>query len=163
MFNSEALRNYDGSHLTFPDTDGFPALSSDVKDKLYKHQKDAIWRIMQGKNTLPAHCVGAGKTWTMQIAAMEMKRMGLIRKPLFVVPNNITGQFALDFRKAYPKAKLLVLTSKELADAKLDFTYDEKLNLSGRMQAPKSATKVKTDETAAQRRERLRTARPFGT
>ena len=159
MFNSEVLRNYDGSHLTFPKTEGFPALSSDVKDKLYKHQKDAIWRIMQGKNTLLAHCVGAGKTWTMQIAAMEMKRMGLIRKPLFAVPNNITEQFALDFKKAYPKAKLLVLTNNELKDVNFDFTYDEKLNLSGRMQAPKSATQKKTKETADKKKERLATRR----
>ncbi|MBR1647792.1 MAG: DEAD/DEAH box helicase family protein, partial [Selenomonadaceae bacterium] len=112
-FNSEVLRHYDGSHLKL-DHGG---LATDIRDKLYSHQKDAIWRIMQGKNTLLAHCVGAGKTWTMQIAAMEMKRIGLIQKPLFVVPNATVTQFYKDFRKAYGSAKLLVLTSKELAAA----------------------------------------------
>ncbi|MBR1806708.1 MAG: hypothetical protein IJ774_10045, partial [Selenomonadaceae bacterium] len=113
LFNSHVLRNYDGSHLQLN------SVAKDVREKLYPHQKDVIWRIMQGQNTLIAHCVGAGKTWSMQIAAMEMKRIGMINKPLFVVPNATVGQFEGDFYKAFPKSKgkVLVLTSKNLAAA----------------------------------------------
>ncbi|MBR3745744.1 MAG: DEAD/DEAH box helicase family protein, partial [Selenomonadaceae bacterium] len=128
-YNSNVLRNYDGSHLTFP------GLAQDVKEKLYPHQKDVIWRIMQGKNTLIAHCVGAGKTWSMQIAAMEMKRLGMINKPLFVVPNAIVEQFRQEFLRAYPSANLLTLTSKELAavtGAKNESAADKRKRIASR-------------------------------
>ncbi|MBR3746404.1 MAG: DEAD/DEAH box helicase family protein, partial [Selenomonadaceae bacterium] len=128
-YNSNVLRNYDGSHLTFP------GLARDVKEKLYPHQKDVIWRIMQGKNTLIAHCVGAGKTWSMQIAAMEMKRLGTINKPLFAVPNAIVEQFRQEFLRAYPSARILVLTSENLPSvtgAKNESATDKKKRIAQR-------------------------------
>ena len=107
-FNNSVARNYDGSHLSLP------TVAPDVRKKLYPHQKNAIWRIMQGVNTLIAHCVGAGKTFEMVIAGRELKRIGRIRKPLYVVPNNIVEQFAKDIETACPHSKILVLDSKNL-------------------------------------------------
>lgn len=108
-FNATVLRNYDGSMLNLP---GYSALAP----KLRGHQKDAIWRIIQNGTCLLAHCVGAGKTWTMQAAAMEMKRLGLISKPMFTVPNHMVEQFTNEFRQIYPNAKLLVLTAENLPE-----------------------------------------------
>ncbi len=111
-FNSEVERAYDGSHLELN------GLNDEVRKKLYSHQKNAIWRLLQGRNTLLAHCVGAGKTWEMIVGAMEMKRIGMIHKPLFAVPNNTVKQFEEDFRQAYSDANILVLTSDNLKELK---------------------------------------------
>lgn len=108
-YNNWRLREYNGSHLTMP---GYSA----VEPALRPHQKDAIWRIMQRENTLLAHCVGAGKTWTMQAGAMEMKRLGIIKKPMFVIPNHMLQQFENEFRRIYPNAKLLTVSSETLPD-----------------------------------------------
>ena len=149
LFNSEVERQYDGSALTFP------GLVQHVKDKLYAHQKNVIWRIMQGGNTLIAHCVGAGKTWSMQIAGMEMKRVGLCRKPMYVVPNNVVEQFRKEFYETYPNAKLLVLTSKDLPQAKTNIEFEEKLDTVKRVK-PKKGKAIKSGkETETQKRDRL--------
>ena len=149
LFNSDVERQYDGSSLTFP------GLVSHVREKLYPHQKNAIWRIMQGGNTLIAHCVGAGKTWEMQIAGMEMKRVGICRKPMYVVPNNIVEQFRKEFYETYPNAKLLVLTSKDLPGAKVNDSFDDKLDTTKHKEAGnKKATKT-TTESIAKKKERL--------
>ena len=108
-FNNWRLREYDGSHLTLP---GYSA----VEHQLREHQKDAVWRIMQNGNTLLAHSVGAGKTWTMQTAAMEMKRLGIAKKSMFVIPNHMLAQFENEFRRIYPNAKLLTISSENLPD-----------------------------------------------
>ena len=63
--------------------------------------------------TLLAHVVGAGKTWAMVAAAMESKRLGLCNKPLFVVPNSLTEQWASAFLQLYPAANILVTTKKD--------------------------------------------------
>ena len=73
-----------------------------------RHQKDAVWRILQSGSTLLAHVVGAGKTWTMAAAAMEMRRLGLAKKPMFVVPNHLVEQWGAAFLKLYPQAQLFV-------------------------------------------------------
>ena len=82
---------------------------------LHPHQKDAVWRGMSGGNTLLAHVVGAGKTFTMAATGMKMKQAGLIKKPLYVVPNHMLEQFAREFMQLYPNAKLLVATKEDLA------------------------------------------------
>lgn len=105
-YNGIRLRQYDGGHLTLPGSN--PAIT------LHPHQKNAIWRILQSGNTLLAHVVGAGKTFEMIGAAMEAKRMGLIKKPLFVVPNHMPQQFANDFLQLYPGANILVAGEKDL-------------------------------------------------
>jgi N12 class adenine-specific DNA methylase len=83
--------------------------------RLREHQKDAVWRGMSSGNTLLAHAVGAGKTYTMAATGMKMKQAGLIKKPMFVVPNHLLEQFAREFMQLYPNAKLLIATKDDLA------------------------------------------------
>ena len=101
-FNSFRTREYDGSHITFS------GMNPEIQ--LRQHQKNAVARIMYGGNSLLGHVVGAGKTWTMAAAAMESKRLGLCNKPLFVVPNHLTEQWASEFLQLYPAANILVTT-----------------------------------------------------
>ncbi len=82
---------------------------------LGRHQKDAVWRILQSGSTLLAHVVGAGKTWTMAAAAMEMRRLGLAKKPMFVVPNHLVEQWGAEFLKLYPQAHLFIAGSEHFA------------------------------------------------
>jgi N12 class adenine-specific DNA methylase len=98
--NNIALRRFDGEHLTLP------GLS--LRFSLYPHQKRAIWRVIQTGNTYLAHAVGAGKTLEMIVAGMEQRRLGLIQKPMYVVPNHMLEQFSNEFMQAYPLANLLV-------------------------------------------------------
>lgn len=109
LFNSTRPREFDGSHIRFAGMN--PEIS------LRKHQSDAVAHQLYGKNTLLAHCVGAGKTFTMIAAAMEAKRLGLCQKSLFVVPNHLTEQWGGDFLRLYPGANILVATKKDFEPA----------------------------------------------
>lgn len=111
LFNTDVSREYDGSHLTFPGK-----ISDDII-KLRPHQGNAVWRIVQGGSTLADHVVGAGKTFTLVAAAMELRRLGLARKPMFVVPNHLVGQWAQDFIKLYPGANVLAATKRDFEKA----------------------------------------------
>lgn len=111
-FNNWRLREYDGSHLTLQ---GYSLLAPPLK----KHQKDTIWRIMQSGNTLVGHCVGAGKTWTMQAASMEMRRLGLRQKPMHIIPSSLVQQYEKEFRIIYPAAKILMVTSDDLPEVNI--------------------------------------------
>ncbi|MCM1295927.1 MAG: DEAD/DEAH box helicase family protein [Muribaculaceae bacterium] len=104
-FNSTRPREYDGSHITFA------GMNPEIE--LREHQKNAVAHILYGGNTLLAHAVGAGKTYEMAAAAMESKRLGLCTKPLFVVPNHLTEQWAAEFLQLYPAANILVATKKD--------------------------------------------------
>ena len=104
-FNSVRPREYDGSHLTFP------GMNPEIE--LKPHQKNAVAHQLYGKNTLLAHCVGAGKTYEMVAAAMESKGLGLSQKALFVVPNHLTEQWGAEFLQLYPGANILVATKKD--------------------------------------------------
>lgn len=103
-YGSYRKRNYDGSFLTFP--------TLDRNHALYAYQKDAVARILFSPNTLLAHDVGAGKTYIMIVAGMELRRMGLSQKNLYVVPNNIIGQWTKIFNDLYPTANVLVVEPK---------------------------------------------------
>lgn len=105
-FNNLRPRQFDGLHLDFPGMN--QALN------LRPHQKDAVWRGMSSGNTLLAHVVGAGKTFTMAATGMKMKQAGLIHKPMYVVPNHLLEQFAREFMQLYPNAKLLVASKEDL-------------------------------------------------
>jgi N12 class adenine-specific DNA methylase len=72
------------------------------------HQRHAVWRCMTAGNTLLAQTVGAGKTFIMAATGMKMRQAGLIRKPLYVVPNHMLEQFGREFLQLYPNAHLLV-------------------------------------------------------
>ena len=81
---------------------------------LKQHQKNAIARILYSKdNTLLAHCVGAGKTFEMVASCMELRRLGIARKPLIAVPNHLVEDWGKEFYKLYPNAKILVATKKD--------------------------------------------------
>ena len=109
-FSCVRRRIFDGSFLRFPDMS--PAIN------LYPYQKDAVARILFTPNTLLAHDVGAGKTYVMIAAAMEMRRMGLSEKNMFVVPNNIVGQWKNIFYAMYPSANILCVEPKSFAPSK---------------------------------------------
>lgn len=104
-FNSIRPREYNGDHLTFPNMN--PEIT------LRKHQKDAIAHILYGHNVLLAHVVGAGKTWEMVASCMELKRLGLSQKAMFVVPNHLVEQWGSDFLQLYPSASILVTTKRD--------------------------------------------------
>ncbi len=105
-YNNLRPRLFDGSHLDFP--------GMNQAITLRPHQDDAVWRGMSSGNTLLAHCVGAGKTYTMAATGMKMKQAGLIKKPMYVVPNHLLEQFAREFMQLYPNARLLVAAKEDL-------------------------------------------------
>lgn len=105
-FNRIHPREYDGSYLTFP------GISTDID--LYDHQRNAVARILQSKEgTLVAHVVGAGKTFTGVAACHEAKRLGRAAKPMIVVPNHLTEQWAKDYLTLYPDANILSMTEAD--------------------------------------------------
>lgn len=104
-FNSIRPREYDGSHIRFH------GMNPEIQ--LRPHQKNAVARILYGGNTLLGHVVGSGKTFTMAAAAMELRHLGLCHKPMFVVPNHLTDQWAGEFLQLYPAANILVATKRD--------------------------------------------------
>ena len=117
-YNNLRPRLFDGSHLDFP------GMNSTIR--LRSHQNDAVWRGMSAGNTLLAHAVGAGKTYTMAATGMKMKQAGLIKKPMYVVPNHLLEQFSREFMQLYPNARLLIA-------AKEDFTRDRRKHLTAKI------------------------------
>ncbi len=105
LFNSNRPREYDGRHISFS------GMNPEIR--LREHQLNAVAHILYGGNTLLAHEVGAGKTFEMVAAAMESKRLGLCHKPMFVVPNHLTEQWASEFLRLYPSANILAATKKD--------------------------------------------------
>ncbi len=104
MFDGIKVQAYDGHGLKFPE------MNENIN--LYDYQKDAVAKIINSDNTLLAFDVGAGKTYIMIAAAMKMREMGLSRKNMFVVPNNIVGQWEKIFLEMYPDAKVLAVEPK---------------------------------------------------
>lgn len=104
-FNTIVPRKFDGRHLTLP--------GSTTTIKVFDHVKRGAWRVIQAGNTYLAHSVGSGKTWQMVISAMEQKRLGLINKPMVVVPNHMLQQFAREWLQLYPAARLMVADEKQ--------------------------------------------------
>ena len=109
LFNSTRPREYDGSHIHF--------VGMNPEINLREHQRNAVAHVLYGGNTLLAHEVGAGKSFEMAASAMESKRLGLCQKSLFVVPNHLTEQWASEFLRLYPNAKLLVTSKKDFEPA----------------------------------------------
>lgn len=106
-FNSLVLRSYDGSDLELPglNRDGFYA---------FPHRSAAVRRIIAEPSVGLWHEVGSGKTTTMVIGAMEMRRLGLVRKPAIVVPNHMLEQMTSEFLERYPQARVLAIGSDDL-------------------------------------------------
>jgi N12 class adenine-specific DNA methylase len=100
--NRVVPRKFDGSHLSLPGLS--PAKT------LRPHQKNAVWRALQSRQVLFDHVVGAGKTLVIVSTFMEMRRLGLCRKPLIAVPNHLTLQWQSEFVRFFPGARVLAAT-----------------------------------------------------
>lgn len=101
------VRKYDGSHMTFPGMS--PAM------ELLPHQKNAVWRALQSRQVLFDHVVGAGKTFEVVALFMEMRRLGIARKPFIAVPNHLTLQWRSEFSRLYPAANVLAATPEDFS------------------------------------------------
>src|SRR5277367_3731870 len=112
-YNNLRPRLFDGSHLDYP------GMNQTIR--LRPHQDDAVWRGMSSGNTLLAHVVGAGKTFTMAATGMKMKQAGLLHKPMYVVPNHLLEQFSREFMQLYPNARLLVAAKEDLTKDRRKF------------------------------------------
>ena len=111
IFNNSAIPNYDGSKLQIE------GLSSKIS--LREHQASAVQRIiMSGGNTLLAHGTGSGKTLEMAAAAMKLRQIGAVKKPMFVVPKNILGQWGNEFYSYFPNAKILLPGENDFTPAR---------------------------------------------
>lgn len=104
-FNTDRPRNFDGAHLQLPGAN--PSI------QLRASQKNAIWRAVQDRTTLLDHVVGAGKTFTMAAIAMELRRLGIVRKPVFTVLNHLVTQWRDEFYRLYPNAQILAAREKD--------------------------------------------------
>ena len=110
VFNSIVTPKYNGDNLT---VNGANAMKP-----LRPHQRNAVQRIISsGGNTLLAHKVGAGKTYEMAAAAMKLKQLGLVRKPMFAVPKSLVAQWGTEFIDFFPTAKLLVAEATDFTTA----------------------------------------------
>ena len=103
-FNRTVLRKWDGSHLNIPGLMG---------KELRPHQKDAVWMLINNRGGIVDHIVGAGKTLVMQAAIMEMRRMGIAKKPMIVALKSTVGQIAREFKCAFPSARVLAPSDKD--------------------------------------------------
>ncbi len=117
-FNCYVLRQYDGTHMSFP---GLDRKALGIED-LYASQKNAAWRIIQNRGALIDHQVGLGKTLTMIVSAQEMKRLGIVHKPMILALKANVDQISEVYKKAYPAAKIL-------APTEADFTPKNRLRL----------------------------------
>jgi N12 class adenine-specific DNA methylase len=120
-YNCYALREFDGSHLTFPGLD-FKALK--IID-LFSSQRNAAWRVIQNNGGLIDHEVGLGKTLTAIISAMEMKRLGIVHKPMIIALKANVQEITDTFRLAYPKAKLLAPDENDFEPSKRKRIFHE--------------------------------------
>lgn len=116
-YASSVIRHYDGSFLSFS--------GMSEKEKLFDYQKNAVARIMFSPNTLLAHDVGSGKTFVMIAAGMEMRRIGISKKNMYVVPNNIIGQWKDLFERLYPKANVLCIDPSCFSPKKREAVIEE--------------------------------------
>ena len=109
--NDTRPRIFNGDHQTFP------GMSADWQEKMHSHQRDASYRVVQDGTVLLAHEVGFGKTAVMVSGGMERRRLGLSRKPAYVVPKATHAQFRDQFLEIYPQAKLLFPEEKDFKPA----------------------------------------------
>ena len=112
-FNCFVRPKYDGSHQTFP---GLDLKGLGITD-LYPSQKDCIWMLKQNGGGIADHEVGTGKTLIMCVAAHEMKRLGLVHKPMIIGLKANVREIAETYRTAYPNARVLYASEKDFEAA----------------------------------------------
>ena len=124
-FNCFVRPKYDGSHQTFP---GLDLKGLGITD-LYPSQKDCIWMLKQNGGGIADHEVGTGKTLIMCVSAYEMKRLGLVHKPMIIGLKANVREIAETYRKAYPNARVLYASEKDFEAAnRVRFFNDIKNN-----------------------------------
>jgi N12 class adenine-specific DNA methylase len=111
MFNSSVPRKFNGQHLEIPGLDR-------REFEPFKHQNNALYMILQRNGGLVDHKVGAGKTLVLAMAAMEMRRLGIARKPLLTALKSNAGEIAMFIQTAYPDAKILCPNEKDFTPNK---------------------------------------------
>jgi N12 class adenine-specific DNA methylase len=111
-FNNIVPRHFDGKHLQIPNA----AKNISLRD----HQKRVVWRIITSGNTYMAHAVGAGKTYSMAAACMKQRQLGLVRKPMILVPGHCLAQFSREFMQLFPLANVLVADEAAFEKSKRD-------------------------------------------
>lgn len=112
-YNNIVPRVFGGEHIKQMQ---FPGMSAVVNP--FEHQKRVAWRIVQTGNTYMGHSVGAGKTIGSILAGMEMKRLGIKKKPIWVVPRHMLKQFSAEFLELYPAAKIMVADEEQFEKSK---------------------------------------------
>lgn len=110
VFNNLVPRRFTGAHLMLP--------GASTAIQLRSHQKRAVWRGVSAGSTYLAHAVGAGKTFAIAALLMEQRRLGLIDKPMLVVPGHCLAQFSREFIQLYPNAQILVADETNFVKAK---------------------------------------------
>lgn len=120
LYNSEVKQKYDGSHMKFP---GLQLQNLGINE-LYGSQKDTAWMLIQNAGGIVDHEVGTGKTLTMIVTAYEMKRLGLVAKPMIVGMKANVGAIADTFRMAYPDARILAPTENDFSKQKREKLFD---------------------------------------
>lgn len=119
--NTEAKRNYEGNYLNLAN------ISDEVN--LREHQKSAAWRAILNRSTLINHEVGAGKTMTGAVIAIESKAMNLVNKPMIVAPNHLLPSWEAELKKLYPNKNILIADHKSMNKNKREqFLSKIKLN-----------------------------------
>ena len=103
-FNRTVIPHFDGSHLQVPGLQGM---------ELRPHQKDAVWMLINNRGGIIDHIVGAGKTLVMQCAIMEMRRMGIAKKPMIIALKSTVPQIKKEFLEAFPAARVLAPSEKD--------------------------------------------------
>ncbi len=121
-FNCFVKPKYDGGHQQFPGLDMDSLKRNFNIDEIYGSQKDVVWMLKQNGGGVCDHEVGTGKTLTMCIAAMEMKRLGLARKPMIIGLKANAKEIARTFKIAYPNARVIYPGEK-------DFTPQNRVRL----------------------------------
>ena len=106
VFNRHVLPTYNGQHLKIVGLQGMT---------LRPHQKDAVWRIINQRGGIIDHIVGAGKSLVMQASIMEMRRMGIAKKPMILALKSTTQQIATEFHQAFPAARVLAPTEDDFS------------------------------------------------
>ena len=124
-FNCFVRPKYDGSHQKFPDLD---LKGLGIKD-LYVSQKDCVWMLKLNLGGIADQEVGGGKTLIMCVASYEMKRLGLVHKPMIIGLKANVREIAETYRRAYPNARILYASEKDFAAAnRVRFFNDIKNN-----------------------------------
>ena len=114
-FNCFVRPKYDGSHQTFPDLDMKGLELRYGISSVYPSQKDCVWMIKQNGGGICDHSVGTGKTLIMCIAAHEMKRLGMAKKPMIIGLKANVAEIAATYQTAYPNARILYASEKDFS------------------------------------------------